>query len=335
MKVPWRFILALPLGLVVGIAVFIALIYTQLGIPTESSHYIYDVTNAKEVIAAKKPGARLIIVGGSSALFGFNTELIEKETGVPSVNDGNAVGLNLEYRFYRLKKTVRPGDTILLALEYELYAEKPDYETIDNYVMSRDPGYFRQMSLADKIFMATRVPFKRFQLGWKNKRTPEHVVIKYAHSPYNPFSATFYPLNANGDEMVNTEDNRPPPEMLTGNLARIVPALANGISSGNAQGFAAIAAFIAWAHANHITVLATFPNIIDQPVYHEAKAMETIATINHFYASHGVPVVGTAQEVMLPTDQFFDYMYHLTHPAAIQRTGRLVPELRPYLPVSK
>jgi hypothetical protein len=331
MSVPWRFILALPLGLILGIAIFIGLLCTQLGIPTESSHYIYDVTHAKELIAAKKPGSRLLIVAGSSALFGFNTELIEKETGYPTVNVGTAVGLNLDYRFYRIKKIAHPGDIILLACEYELYSEKPDYETADDYILARDPGYFYQMPLLSKIYMATRIPFKRFQLGWRNSRHPEHVVVKFSHSPYNPFSATYYPLNGNGDEMLNTDENRPPPEFTKGNLSRIIPTLLHGIPSERTQDFASLAEFIAWAHAHQITVLATFPNVIHQPVYDEPPAREAIATITHFYASHGVPVVGTAQEVMLPPNQFFDYMYHLTHEAALKRTERLIPELQPYL----
>jgi len=331
MSVPWRFLLALPLGIGLGIAIFIGLLYTQLGIPTESSHYIYDVTHAKEVIAAKKPGRRLLVVGGSSALFGFNTELIEKETGVPTVNVGTAVGLNLDYRFYRIKKITRPGDIVLLACEYELYSETPEYETADDYILARDPGYFHQMPLLDKIYLATRIPFKRFQLGWRNRRKPERVVVKFNNSPYNPFSATYYPLNGNGDEMLNIPENRPPAQYLIGNLARIVPTLSHGIPSENNPNFESLANFIAWAHANQITVLATFPNVIYQPVYDQPNGLEAIATINHFYASHGVPVVGTAQEAMLPKDQFFDYMYHLVHEAAINRTERLIPELEPYL----
>jgi hypothetical protein len=335
MSVPWRFIIALPLGLILGISVFIGLLYTQLGIPTESSHYIYDVTHAKEVIAAKKPGDRLLVVGGSSTLFGINTELIEKQTGFPAVNVGTAVGLNLDYRFYRIKKIARPGDIVLLACEYELYSEKPDYETADDYILARDPEYFRQMPLLSKIYLATRIPFKRFQLGWRNRRHPERVVVKFAHSPYNPFSATYYPLNDNGDEMLNTDENRPPTEYLKGNMARIIPTLSHGLPTATNQNFASLADFIAWAHAHQITVLATFPNVLHQPVYDEPKALGAIATINRFYASHDVPVIGTAQEAMLPPDQFFDYMYHLTHEAAHQRTERLIPELQPYLQPTK
>ncbi len=34
---------------------------------------------------------------------------------------------------------------------------------------------------------------------------------------------------------------------------------------------------------------------------------------------------------MLPIDQFYDTIYHLTYEAALQRTERLIPELKPYL----
>ena len=270
-------------------------------------------------------------MAGSSALFGINAQLIEQQTGFPTINMGTAVGLNLDYRFYRLEKILRPGDTVLLACEYESYTNSVDFETTDDYVMGRDPEYFRQLSLLDKIYVATRVPFKRLQKGWRNRRTPEHVLIKTAHSPYNPFSATYYPLDDNGDEMLNTAADRPPPQFLIGNLARQIPSLVNGIPSGNTKGFEMLTPFIEWAQAHHLTVLATFPNVIYHPVYDGPNGQKAIQTITDFYASHGVPVVGTAREAMLPVDQFFDYMYHLTHQAALKRTERLIPELRPYL----
>jgi len=335
MNVPWRFILALPLGVILGISIFIAFLYTQLGTPTETSHYIGDVSLAKEKLAISRSGPRLLIVAGSSGLFGFNAQLIEQQTGLPTINMGTAMGLSLDYRFYRLEKILRPGDTVLLAFEYESYTDNVDYETTDDYVLGRDPDYFRQLSLPGKIYMATRVPFKRLQKGWKNQRTPERVVIKNAHSPYSPFSAANYPLDDNGDEMLNFESERPAPELLTGNLQRLVPNLVKGMPSQNTAGFAMLAEFIAWAHAHHVAVLATFPNIIYRPVYDEPNGQEAIQTINQFYATHDVPVVGTAREAMQPADQFFDFMYHLTHQAALKRTERLIPELQPYLHPSK
>ena len=75
--------------------------------------------------------------------------------------------------------------------------------------------------------------------------------------------------------------------------------------------------------------------MIPQPEYNQPTGQKALATIRAFYTAHGVPVIGTAQEMMLPQDQFFDSMYHLTYEAGMQRTERLIPELKPYLSPKK
>ena len=330
MKIPWNFFIALPLGLVLAIALFLGMVYTQLGVPTESSHYIDDLVRAKERIAASRTGPRLLIVGGSSTLFGINAKLIEQQTGLATVNMGTAFGLTPEYRFHRLEKLLRPGDTVLLALEYETYANSFDDESADDYVLARDPDYFRAMSLPDKLATATRIAFKRLQRGWRARSRPETVNTR-SSSVYNPFSATFYPLDENGDETLNIDAYRPTPNVSKPNLDHLLPQLVDGLPTDRTAGFASVAAFLDWAGANHVTVLATFPSIIHQPVYDRPNGHQAVAMINHFYAAHAVPVIGTAQEVMLPADQFFDFMYHLNHDAALKRTERLLAELKSYL----
>lgn len=327
MRVPWRFLLALPLGLFLGMELFIGLLYTQLGVPTESSHWAYDLIQKKEALAASSPGPRLFLVAGSSTLFGISGQVIEQRTGCRTLNFGTHGGLDLDYILHTAQKNLRPGDTALLAIEYQLYTEALGSEPHDDYVLARDPDYFRQMSWWSKLEMATRIPFKRFQKGFRNRQKPE--ATPRPHPPYT--NGASY-LNENGDELGGVKELRP----ATGaTFDVVVRVLADGLPSDQTAGFAALADFITWAQAHQITVLATFPNIIYQPAYEGPNAQKALATITHFYTSRGVPVIGTAREAMLPRDQFFDTIYHLMREPAIARTERLVPELRPYLKGSK
>jgi hypothetical protein len=330
MTVSWRYILALPLGLLLGIGVFTGFLYSQLGIPTASSQWISDMTQKKERLAENIPGPRLLVVAGSGALFGINAQLIQQQTGVPTINMATHAGIFLDYHLYRIEKIARPGDTILLACEYEFYANRYNSETADDYFLARDPDYFRQMSLLDKIDLAIRVPYKRFQEGWKNHRTGLYLPppITPPYSPYTPIVPGIDCLDDNGDELFNTRATQPAPKPA---MRKPNGLLCDGTLTENTNGFKSLAAFIQWAHVRHITVLATFPNIVRQPDYDGPNAQKAIATITHFYTAHGVPVVGTAQEAMLPIGEFYDTVYHLTHEAALQRTQRLIPELQPYL----
>ncbi len=179
-----------------GIGVFIALLYSQLGIPTESSQFAYDIIQKKKAISASIPGPRLLLVGGSSVLFGLNAKMIEEQTGRRTVNMGTHAGLGLDYILYLAKKVARPGDTILIVIEYELYTGRPDVENHDDFILARDPEFFRQMSLLDKVDMATRVPFKRFQKGFRNARVPEKAL-----RPDPPYTEAATYLNDHGDEI--------------------------------------------------------------------------------------------------------------------------------------
>jgi hypothetical protein len=334
MKIPWRFIFGLVLGLVLGLSIFIGFLYTQLGVPTHMSQWISDISQKKERLAAQVQGPRLLIVGGSSALFSFNAAMIEKETGIPTINLGTHAGLCLDYRLYRIEKVARPGDIVLLACEYEFYANgfAAYSENNDDYVLARDPDYFHHMPLPSKIDMATRIAFKRLQKGWSDRRKPE--VIEPPTSPpysvYTPITPGIDCLDDNGDEVFNVESAKPP--WKAESFDRLIPELVDGLPSDSTDGFGVLSAFLDWAKAHHIKVLATFPAAVYQPEYVGPNGRKAVETINRFYTSHCVPVIGNAREMMLPIEQFFDTMYHLTHEAALNRTARFIPELKPYLP---
>ena len=332
MSIPWRFIIALPLGLLLGIATFIVFLDTQLGVPTHQSQWISDISQKKERLASQIPGPKLLIVAGSSGLFSINAQLIEQETHYSTINMATHAGLSLDYRLYRIEKVARPGDTVLLACEYEFFEDGfGEYSEInDDYILARDPEYFRRMSLLDTIHMATRIEFKRLQLGWRNRRHAEKLrPPSIPYSPYTPITPGIDCLDENGDEVFNLTATRPPPSAPA--LERPIPILVNGLPSDNTSGFRTLAAFLDWAKAHQITVLASFPAAVRQGAYNSSTARQAIETITHFYTAHGVPVIGSADEVMLPADQFYDTMYHLTHEAALQRTEHLIPELAPYL----
>ena len=336
MRVPCRFIIGLPLGLVLAIALFVGMLYSQLGIPTQLSIWIYDITQKKERLAASVPGPRLLIVAGSSALFSINANLIEQETGYPTINMGTHAGLCLDYHLYQIKQIARPGDTILLPLEYEFYSNGFVVlsQFTDDYMLSRDPGYFRQLPIWEKIEMATHVPFKRFQMGWANRRNFRPKKVNGPpYSAYTPIANGIDCLDNNGDELFNAEENRPP----NSENARLgtTQTLVEGLPTENTAGFAVLSDFLKWCQAHQIKVLAAFPCMVHQPVYDGPVAQQAIQTITHFYTSRGVPVLGPANELMLPPDQFFDTMYHMSHAAALKRTERLIPQLKPYLPSPK
>jgi hypothetical protein len=324
-----RFALGFLLGLGSILALFLALFHRQLGAPTETSRWCYEINAKKRHLAEAIPGPRLLLVGGSSALFGLSARQIREQTGYPTVNLGTHAGLGTQYILGLAQTVAKPGDTILLGFEYELY-DYPAAVTVKgwsdslflDYVFARDPHYFRSLPLSRQWSFAMLLSYDRLKEGLRSRRHPPRRLESAIYNVTN--------LNAFGDQVGHPAANRPKDSPYQDQCSA---PLAHGLSA-QPQGFPDFRLFIQWAKQNKIRVLATFPSICHRPEYDLAPAQRTSRDLQRFFESEGVQVLGDAQEAMLPPDQFFDTMYHPTDDGQQERTRRLLLHLAPLLPTS-
>ncbi|MDB6110761.1 MAG: hypothetical protein JWR69_2511 [Pedosphaera sp.] len=325
MKISSWFISSLLAGFALVLGLAIAAFYLNLGVPTESSRWCYEISEKKRHLATNTPSPKLLLVGGSSTLFGISAREIQSQTGCPTINLGTHAALGPTYILNQVKEVARPGDTVLLTLEYELYTYgklDPGWadKLVVDYIIARDPVFFHGLSRAEQwnLFMLT--PAQRLKRGLKNLRKPER-----RGENMGVYEASF--LNEWGDQTHHLQAARPP---KAAQIAQMRSLLGQGLPEVP-KGFDAIASFCKWAQTNHIRVLATYPNICEQPEYHLPRAKQAAQTIRDFFTAHNVPVLGDYTEPMLPPDQFFDTMYHLTEEASLTRTRRLLVHLGPCL----
>lgn len=66
---------------------------------------------------------RIIIIGGSSNLFGFNGAMIEANTSYTFINYGTHGGLPASYHFDRIMQRARSGDIIFVSLNFDIYGQ--------------------------------------------------------------------------------------------------------------------------------------------------------------------------------------------------------------------
>ena len=98
--------------------------------PGHSSTYLAATIDKHRAAETKAP-PRMIHVGGSSAAFGFDCPRIEEATGMGQVNLALHIGLGLEFILAEALDVVRPGDVVVLHVEYEQIATRPiDFSTI-------------------------------------------------------------------------------------------------------------------------------------------------------------------------------------------------------------
>jgi hypothetical protein len=325
MKPSWKFFAAFAAAFFLVFGLTVAAFCLNLGVRSNSSQWAFDINQKKRLLAAQPGSPKLLVVGGSATLFGVSAREIQNQTGFRTINLGTHASLGTSYILYLAQEAAKPGDTVLLVPEYELYTYgKIERASVDSllldYIVARDPAFFHSLSPMEKwnVFMFT--PNDRLIHGLKNRfRAPRPLRGKSIYD--------LRYINEWGDQTHHTEAARPP---LRDSLPQMKCALGYGLPP-EPKGFAKIEAFCRWARANGIRVLATFPNLSDDSDYHSSAARQEVKTITDFFAGLQVPVIGDYTDALLPADQFFDTIYHPTEEAALARTRRLVEQLKPHL----
>jgi hypothetical protein len=326
MVVPFRFFLGLASGIALAFSTFLGFVYWQLGAATDLSYWAHKINLSKQASAASILSPKFLIIGGSGALFGIKARILESDLGIPTINLGTHAGLETTYILNLARKALRANDTVLLALEYELYeydrarTSRRATTIFVDFVMARDEEYFHNLPLWDQYNLAMRMSFDRLKIGVKNKIYPPQVPVFPEFTVYDPKNVDEY-----GDMTGQTRDRIP--SYVPAELKSFSEVLANGLSEEKA-GLTEIRKFIGWANSNHVRVLATFPNLCLNTIYDSPKAANAADEIEVFYRSLGVTVIGSYRDAMLPRNKFFDTCYHLTEEAAVARTESLALLLR-------
>jgi hypothetical protein len=209
---------------------------------------------------------------------------------VPAVNLGTHAGLGADYLLYRARQILRPGDTALLALEYNLGAGWGVGLQLASLVMTSDPAYLLHAPAQD----LTRLVFgySPFDIA---KLAPGATVPLGVY--YNPES-----VDAFGDETVNIPANKLPGMLPAVKSAGPLYPLAD-LRDG-------IAEFFAWAQANDVRVLRVWAPAVYHPEYEKEGFRAMFAATVDAYARRGIPTVGDFIDYMLPADMMFDTMHH-------------------------
>ena len=98
-------------------AIFLVFIVGIVAGTKPDKKHLYQASLLKLHLLQTIPSPRIIIVGGSNVAFGINSELMEKELGIPIINDGLHVALGIA-PLNEIKQYLHPGDIVIISLEY-------------------------------------------------------------------------------------------------------------------------------------------------------------------------------------------------------------------------
>jgi hypothetical protein len=284
--------------------------------PTEawspSARYIHFWSEKQQAIAAGVPGARVLLVGGSGVLYSVRAEALEASLGVPVVNLGLHAGLGLDYLLRGIEQKVRPGDAVVLFLEYGLLVTAPPDWTLADYVIPHDLHFWLASGPGSALALAARL-------------TPAEYARKLV-SPWRPpvdgapFRAM---LNDHGDLVANRkamqqEQHRKTREHYAS------PFSGTAVDPQQAQ---RLREFVAYCRTRGITVIAGFPAFLRFPEYDDGAYARFYDEVARLYAGEGVASLGTPREFFVDRGAFFDSNYHLHDEGAAAFTALVAPRL--------
>ncbi len=328
MHVTRGFLISAPLGFLAAAGVYLGAVYAQLGSPTHLSHWCGEIMEKKLVAAERVTGPKLVVLGGSSTFFGIKAAELQRELDVPTINGGTHAALGMAYLLESGKRLLKPGDTALVVPEYEVLDYGEDNRATwastmyVDFILARDPDYFRGLGLIDQWEISLMTPLKRLGKGLANRVKPEPPIRFRKFHAYDPAWVNEY-----GDMTGHTANRRP--AVCAARDEAVCLPLVNGLP-GDAQGLPLLADFCKWAKKRGIRVLITFPSMVDRPEYRGDAAAGLESRVRGFCDSLGVPVVGALTDPFMPAERFFDTQYHPTEEAALERTARLAEALRPW-----
>jgi hypothetical protein len=321
------FFLSVALGLVGAMVVFIAIFELHLGAGGNVGvRNTVEIIARKEALAHAAPGPRILVVGGSGVLFGIKASLITEATGIPAFNLGVTAGMGGKYIMHRAAELMRPGDIVLLILEYDLHdtgtGNFPDW--IDPYFIDfmtqGDPDYLRAMPWRFQMELAMRQTFRSLRRGIQARFKPDRPVV----------DERFYAvenIDQHGD-MIRHHREEKPPALRTEYRG---DAVALGVMDTSSGGWPDVRDFLALARERGVKVIAAYSNVADDSAYADPGFGEKVELLRRFYAEHGAPMLGDAADAFFPGPDVFDTVYHPVHEAAEARTRRLIELIRPQL----
>jgi len=281
----------------------------------------YDVKEA--AMASHPDGGRLVLIGGSSGLYGVRTADVETALGVPSVNFSVHAGLPLRYLLDRAKRHLRPGDLVVLAPEYEYYHPSFETDIYVDFVLGEDPGFLNVISRSEKFRWLMGAQSDSLLNGVK-RWIPSS--IDYAETVRKHSREK---LNTHGDIAVNDLKDRPAARAKALNAVEDLVSFRASLTY-SAEAWSELEAFLKWCQEHQVSLLVAFPPTVQFAVYDTPEVKARFAELVAKWKSLGVTVAGDPASAMYPKSSFYDTVYHLNSDGMSENTRRFIDLIRPY-----
>ena len=273
---------------------------------TPGTQWIEQLYRTKTPLASR-PDVHYIFVGGSGVHFGISGRIVGDAMHAKAVNFGSHGGLGIESILQHALPLARPGVTLVLIPEYELYYRD---DILSDTLLEQAACEGNLIAAAHGVWPALRA---------LNEISIQEIVTnlffkRRLHRRYADNS-----LDADGDETINRVSDvtaadryfvaRQPAKVFTG---APLPYVALQIGR-----------FVRDARARGAVVEATWPNTWRGGIAANSDLRPVVAMWHRL----GVAVIGCPADFTLPADDMFDTVYHLNSDGVRIRSESLAQHL--------
>ncbi|MFC2992538.1 hypothetical protein [Halomonas tibetensis] len=328
----WRLLRSVAIGLLLSSGLWLLLVAGQLGRPHPAHQWVLGALAHKQASAEALSAPRLLVAGGSSAMFGIDSQQLEVAFGRPAVNLGVNAGLGLPVILNQTLAVAEDRDTVIMALEYPLFGYSGEVNHVMNgFYLSQPSELMAAWRLSYDALPTSRwlplVLHEGFQILMQT--SPERVLQGYRGLPDGfKVGGTYgaHRLDMRGDQTGTGRQLREPwmAQQIVANAPRHY-----GIEHRHdAPGWALLRHFQKRLNAKGACLILVPPAFLFHPHYRE-DPVET-----HFYArlpqqatKHGLTYLGRPSDFMYPPEDMFDTDFHLVDEGRQINTQRLIETL--------
>lgn len=287
-----------------------------LGVPSNRPDYMVTGLRLKHAAIAAASSPKIVLVGGSSGAFGFDSESLQRSLGKPVINMALNAPVGLEYMLNEAKPHVRAGDLVVLAPEYHLFY--PDL--MDGW---HPPTKFYPWMVLDALPPAVSyfTPNKLVEAGTVMPGQITRLLgerFEQVLRGGNWVGKPVYRFNAQGD--------------FIGHLGRPQDVIEEyalfdaGYRPPDAAIIRAVNEFSAYARSVGATAVLVHPPLLD--AYFDRNADGIARFDQELRRSADVRVISTPVQFRYPKAYFYDTVYHLNAAGRAARAEALASMLR-------
>lgn len=312
------FVLGAATGVIAFAVLWTAFVLGQTGTPLPGNLWVDRTMAKKQALAQAIREPKIAIVAGSNALFGIRSPMLEQAWGRPVVNLAVNAGLLLPLILEQARPALRPGDIVLMPLEYPLYNYHGEInQVLVDYLLSRRDILLKQSPwiIAQVIFEA---PLRRIFEG------------------YRGLPADFRLTGLYGPHMIDRWGDQIGTGLAERTSAYYADALASPVRHyghevrWNGAGWRLLQDFRYWASARNICLILLPPAFMRRDAYlKDAVERQFYQNLPARAHRNGFVYLGTPLNEMQPPTDFFNTDYHLIDAARTRFTRRIIELIGP------